>query len=150
MSKTGRRFFLVREDLLPEAIIKTIMAKEILLKDEASTVNKAVEMVNLSRSSFYKYRDGVFPFRQWNSSETFTLVLMLEHRSGVLSKVLNTLAEARANIITINQNIPLYGLASVTITFETAGMKSDVDEITARLEMLEGVIEVNPVGHNLV
>ncbi len=148
MIKKGRRFFLVREDLLPEAIVKTIKVKEILIRNQVSTVNKAVAKVGLSRSAFYKYKDGVFPFHQWNSSETVTLVLVLEHRSGILSKVLNTLAGTRANILTINQNIPIHGLASVTITFETTDMESDIDETTDRLKVLDGVREAYPVGHN--
>jgi len=148
MIKKGRRFFLVREDLLPEAIVKTIKVKEILIRNQVFTVNKAVAKVGLSRSAFYKYKDGVFPFHQWNSSETVTLVLVLEHRSGILSKVLNTLAGTRANILTINQNIPIHGLASVTITFETTDMESDIDETTDRLKVLDGVREAYPVGYN--
>lgn len=149
MARSGRRFFLVQEDLLPEAILKTVLAKELLLRGEAATVNEAVEKVDLSRSAFYKYKDGVFPFYQWSPGVTVTLALVLEHRSGVLSKVLNTLAAAKANILTINQNIPVHGLANVTVTFETAGMEGDVDDITARLRALDGVREVSPLGHNV-
>jgi chorismate mutase len=148
MENKGRRFFLVREDLLPESIVKTIKVKEILLKYEECTVNKAVTKVGLSRSAFYKYKDGVFPFHQWNSSRTVTLALVLEHRSGILSHVLNTLAGVKANIFTINQNIPIHGLAGVTITFETKDMKSNIEETTDRLKALDGVREAYPVGHN--
>ncbi|MCL6634872.1 MAG: ACT domain-containing protein [Peptococcaceae bacterium] len=149
MAKSGRRFFIVQEDLLPEAMIKTVLAKEMLLKGEAATVNEAVERVDLSRSAFYKYRDGVFPFYRWSPGVTVTLALVLEHRSGVLSSVLNTLAAARANILTINQNIPVHGLADVTVTFETDGMEDELEDVTARLRTLDGVREVKPLGHNV-
>ncbi|HOV78658.1 MAG TPA: ACT domain-containing protein [Bacillota bacterium] len=150
MVRKERRFFLVQEDILPEAILKTVLAKELLLRGDAATVNEAVEKANLSRSAFYKYKDGVFPFYQWRPGVTITLALVLEHRPGVLSRVLNTLAAAKANILTINQNIPVHGLASVAVTFETAGMESGAEEITGRLAELDGVREVSPVGYNAV
>ena len=149
MGRKERRFFLVQEDILPEAILKTVLAKELLLRGEAATVNEAVEKAALSRSAFYKYKDGVFPFYQWSPGVTVTLTLVLEHRPGVLSKVLNSLASAKANILTINQNFPVHGLANVAITFETAGMESGTEEITARIGELDGVREVSPVGHNV-
>lgn len=149
MDKKERRFFLVQEDILPEAILKTVLAKELLLRGEAATVNEAVERADLSRSAFYKYKDRVFPFYHWTPGVTVTLSLTLEHRSGVLSKVLSALASAKTNILTINQNIPVHGLANVTVTFETAGMEGDVEQITARIRALDGVREVNPLGHNV-
>lgn len=149
MIRKERRFFLVQEDILPEVILKTVLAKELLLRGEAATVNEAVERVDLSRSAFYKYRDGVFPFHQWSPGVTVTLSLVLEHRSGVLSNVLSTLAVAKTNILTINQNIPVHGLANVTVTFETAGMEGGVEDITGRIRVLEGVREISPVGQNV-
>ncbi len=149
MSGSERRFFLVREDLLPEAIVKTARAKEILLQGKATKVVEAVKRADLSRSAFYKYKDGVFTFYQWNPGVTVTLALVLEHRSGILSKVLSTLAATRANILTINQNIPVHGLADVSITFETSEMEGGMDDITIRLQALKGVREVNLMGHNV-
>lgn len=149
MVKKERRFFLVQEDILPGAIVKTVLAKELLLRGEAATVSDAVGKAALSRSAFYKYKDGVFPFYQWNPGVTLTLALVLEHRPGVLSKILNTLAAAEANIVTINQSLPMHGLANVTITFETAGMERDSGHITKRIGDLDGVREVSPVGHNM-
>lgn len=149
MTGKERRFFLVQEDILPEAILKTVLAKELLIRGEASTVNEAVERVDLSRSAFYKYKDRVFTFYHWTPGVTVTLSMVLEHRSGVLSKVLSILAAAKTNILTINQNFPVHGLANVTITFETAGMEGDVEQITTRIRALDGVREVNPLGQNV-
>jgi chorismate mutase len=149
MVKKERRFFLVQEDILPGAILKTALARELLLRGEAATVSEAVQRVNLSRSAYYKYKDGVFPFYRWNSGVAVSLSMVLEHSPGVLSSVLKTLAEAKTSILTINQNIPVNGLASVSITFETAGMECDVEDITLRLRQLEGVREISPIGHNV-
>lgn len=99
-------FYLVREEILPEAIKKTIKVKEILKRGEVKTINEAVEKMGLSRSAYYKYKDYVFPFYEASKDKIITLSLLLEHKSGVLSKVLNTVAADSGSIMTINQGIP--------------------------------------------
>ncbi len=49
MSKPKKdKFYLVQEDILPEAIKKTIKVKEILKLGEVKTINEAVEKIPLS------------------------------------------------------------------------------------------------------
>ncbi|MBO8137211.1 MAG: ACT domain-containing protein [Desulfotomaculum sp.] len=148
MRSKDPRFFLVREDILPEAILKTAQAKELLRKGHAITVNDAVEKVGLSRSAFYKYKDGVYPFYQWSRGKIVTLSLMLEHRAGVLSNILNNIAHVRGNVITINQNVPQEGVANVTISIETADLIGDLEELVTRLQGLDGVRKVELVGQS--
>ncbi len=138
---TGRepRFFLVQEDILPEAIYKTVQAKELLFSGEVATVAEAVEKVQLSRSAFYKYKDKVFPFYRWNKDKTVTLEMSLEHRAGVLSAVLNKIAAVGGNIVTINQNLPQQGIANATVTLETTELKCSVEEILALVRSTNGV-----------
>ena len=85
-------FYLVREEILPEAIKKTIMVKEILKRGKLKTINEAVAKVGLSRSAYYKYKDYVFPFYDASREKVITISLLLEHKPGVLSSVLNTIA----------------------------------------------------------
>jgi len=133
------RFYLVREDILPEAFHKTVQAKELLLRGEVATVNEAVGRVQLSRSAFYKYKDKVYPFHRWNRDQTVTIEIVLEHRSGVLSAVLNNIAVVGGNIVTINQNIPQQSVATATITIETAQLSCDVDKMLNILRSTIGV-----------
>ena len=72
MERKGN-FFLVKEDILPEAIKKTIKIKEILKRGEARTINQAVEMMDLSRSAYYKYKDYVFPFYEASQEKIVSL-----------------------------------------------------------------------------
>jgi len=109
MAHSEDPFYLVRADVLPEAIQKTIEAKRMLETGEAHTVQEAVEKAGISRSSFYKYRDSVFPFNAMMKEKIITLSLTLEHRSGVLSSVLGYLASLGCNVLTIHQTIPLQG-----------------------------------------
>ncbi|WP_066640074.1 ACT domain-containing protein [Desulfolucanica intricata] len=148
MNQKNSKFYLVQEDILPEAILKTVQAKELLLKGEVATVNEAVEKVALSRSAFYKYKDGVFPFNDWNQGKIVTMSLDLLHRSGVLSSILNTIAQANGNIITINQNIPMQGIANVTIAFETATLLEDIEQLLLKIQQMDGVKKADIVGHN--
>lgn len=143
----SKRYYLVRADILPEAIRKTAEAKEILAKREASTVNEAVEKVGLSRSAFYKYKNGVLPI---NSAATkiITLSLLLEHRLGVLSQVIQTISGVNGNILTINQNIPLQGVANVTISIETVNMEIDLEKLIEELAQLTGVKKIEIIGSN--
>lgn len=146
MPKAAGRFFLVREDLLPASILKTALAKELLDRGEAATVAQAVEKVGVSRSAFYKYRDGVFTFDRFSTGEAVTLALVLEHRSGVLSGVLSELAAAGANIITIHQDVPVYGLAGATVTFDASRIDAGLDRLVWRLRELDGVKKADLVG----
>ena len=144
--KEEEKFYLVRADILPEAIQKTAQAKEILSKGKVETVNQAVEKVGLSRSAFYKYRDGVFPLQDPLKGTIVSLSLLLEHRAGILSQVLNTVARANANILTINQNIPLQGVGLVTISVEIAQMTIPLERLIKNLNDLAGVVKIELVG----
>lgn len=142
----SKDFYIVSKDILPEAILKTAQAKELLAKGEAFTVNEAVEVVNLSRSAFYKYKDGVFPFYQASKEKIITISLILDHHTGVLSHVLTSVASLSGNILTINQGIPLQGVANVTISIDTAGMTGNPEELLEKFGKMEGVKKVELIG----
>ena len=140
------RFFLVREDVLPEAINKTVQAKELLMRGDAANVAEAVEKVCLSRSAFYKYRDKVYPFHRWQQDQTVTMELTLEHRSGVLSALLSNIAAVGGNVVTINQNLPQQGVASASITIETNNLECDVEQMLNLLRNTLGVKKARFLG----
>ncbi len=139
-------FFLVREEILPEAIKKTIKVKDMLKRGEVRTINEAVEKMELSRSAYYKYKDYVFPFYEASKEKIITLSLLLEHKQGVLSKVLNTIADDRGSILTINQGIPLQGVANATISIETAELAIDLEALLDKVRMIEGVKRLEVLG----
>ena len=141
-----QKFYLVRADILPEAILKTAQAKDIISKRKVETVNQAVDKVGLSRSAFYKYRDGVFSLQDPLKGTIVSLSMLLEHKSGILSQVLNTIARANANILTINQNIPLQGVGHVTISVEIAQMSITLDKLLKNLNDLSGMVKLELVG----
>ena len=146
MSGQKTVFFLVREEILPEAIKKTIKVKDMLKRGEARTINEAVEKMELSRSAYYKYKDYVFPFYEASKEKIITLALLLEHKQGVLSKVLNTIAYDHGSVLTINQGIPLQGVANATISIETAELVIDLEALLDKVRMIEGVKRLEVLG----
>ncbi|MGI6678856.1 MAG: ACT domain-containing protein [Dehalobacterium sp.] len=147
--KKNRQFYIVSAEILPEAMVKTALAKELLAKGEAETIKQAVDQVELSRSAFYKYRDGIFPFYQERKEQIVTLNIILDHRFGILSGVINTIASVRGNILTINQSIPLQGMANVTVSLETAQMRITVPELLECFLAIPGVLKVELVGQSI-
>ena len=139
-------FFLVKEEILPEAIKKTIKIKEILKRGEVRTINEAVEQANLSRSAYYKYKDYVFPFYEASREKIITLSFLLDHKTGVLSKALQILANDGASVMTINQGIPLQGIANATVSIETMELKVDLEALLDKLRMVEGVKRLDVLG----
>jgi chorismate mutase len=146
MSGPKSTFYLVREEILPEAIKKTIKVKELLKRGDARTINEAVEKMELSRSAYYKYKDYVFPFYEASKEKIVTLALLLEHKPGVLSRVLNTIANERGSVLTINQGIPLQGVANATISIETVELAIDLEALLDKLRMVDGVKRLELLG----
>jgi len=137
--KKDTTFFLVDSSVLPEVFSKVIEVKKILGKGTIKTVNDAVKEVGISRSAYYKYKDFVFPFYETSRGKVITLYFVLENFSGILSRIINEIALAKANILTINQNIPINSLADVTISIETTGMVKDIKELMDEIGKIDGV-----------
>jgi chorismate mutase len=144
--KSDKKFYLVREDVLPEAMKKTIEVKEMLDRGKAESVWDAVHRVDLSRSAFYKYRDTVFPFSSIKQERLVTLFFYLEDRSGTLSKLLSVVASSGCNVLTIHQTIPLQGRANVTMSINTSNILGDIEDFLAELRKLEFVDKVEVLG----
>ncbi|MBQ8697891.1 MAG: ACT domain-containing protein [Schwartzia sp.] len=146
MTKMKTGFYLVQEGILPEAIKKTIRVKAILKRGEVRTINEAVAKMNLSRSAYYKYKDYVFPFYEASRNKNVTLALLLENKKGILSKILNMISDASGNILTINQGIPLQGVANVTISMETHNLSAGLEDLLEKIRMLDGVKRLEILG----
>lgn len=137
--KEVKNFFIVEKSVLPEIFLKVMEVKGLLESGKEKTVQDAVNRVGISRSAFYKYRDAVQPLYENSRGKTVTISMNLDDTPGLLSLVLNSIASAGANILTINQTIPINGVANVTITIETGAMSSDFGSLVEKVESLEGV-----------
>ena len=93
------RYFVLKQKAVPEVLLKVVEVKRLLASEKGITVQEATEEAGISRSSYYKYRDDIFPFHDETKGKTVTFMLQMEDEPGLLSKVLNVVAEFRANIL---------------------------------------------------
>lgn len=132
-------YYVVTKRAVPEVLLKVVEAKELLKTKDNMTVQKAADQAGISRSSFYKYKDDIFPFHDHTIGRTITVMMQLEDEPGLLSGILNCVAGYHANILTIHQAIPAGGLASVTLSIEVLDITENASELLDALERMEGV-----------
>ena len=138
---TNPKYYLVEESALPEVFLKVAETKRLLSTGEATTVNEATRMTDISRSAFYKYRDSVLPFQNMMTGHIITFQLLVHDEPGQLSEILNLFARIKANISTINSIVPSNGTAVITISASTNDMTISLDELLARLSATRGVVK---------
>ncbi len=147
---TSQRFFLVREDVLTEAMQKTLDAKHLLQSGKVSSIWDAVKQVDLSRSAFYKYRDAVFPFHSIVQEKILTVFLQLEDREGTLARLLSLVAESACNVLTIHQTIPIQGRASVTLSLDVTAMNKELDEFMSEMKRMDFVESADVISSGAI
>lgn len=111
--KDKSKYFVVKQKAVPEVLLKVVEAKRLLESERAITVQEATDKVGISRSSFYKYKDDIFPFYDNTKGKTITLVVQMDDEQGLLSDLLHVVAVYKANILTIHQSIPVNGVATL-------------------------------------
>ena len=136
------KYFVVKQKAIPEVLLKVVEAKRLLESEKVLTIQEAVDAVGISRSSFYKYKDDIFPFHDNSQGTTITLTFQMDDEPGILSDVLKIIAEYRANILTIHQSIPINGIASLTLSIQVLQTTGDISRM---IEQLEGQPSVHHV-----
>ena len=137
--KEKNKYYVVRERALPEALLKTACVNHLLETDKSLTIQEAAEKAGIGRSTYYKYKDDIFPFNEHSQGRTITIMVQMEDRAGLLSVVLNHIAGYEANILTIHQAIPAGGVASVTLSMEVLSTSGDISEMIEDIESIEGI-----------
>ncbi|MDL2232433.1 ACT domain-containing protein [Ruminococcaceae bacterium OttesenSCG-928-L11] len=136
------KYYLVEASVLPEVFLKVVQAKQYLAQGKAQNLSKAAQMAGISRSALYKYKDAISPYLGTSTQHMATMYAALADEPGVLSALLGLLCEHGANILTINQSIPVDGVAPVTVSMRTEKLSMDPEELTAIIEGLDGVVEI--------
>ena len=137
------QYYIVEASALPEVFLKVAETKRLLSTGEASTVNEATRMTDISRSAFYKYRDAVMPFQNMITGRIVTFQLLLHDEPGLLSHILQVLADVKANIMTINSIVPTNGTAVVTISAETMDLTVTLEDLVRILNETHGVVKAD-------
>ena len=133
------KYFVLKQKAVPEVLLKVVEAKRLLESEKAMTVQEASDRVGISRSSFYKYKDDIFPFHDNAKGRTITLVLQMDDERGLLSDILHIVAVYKANILTIHQSIPVGNLASLTLSVEVRPNTGDISRMVEEMEAQKGI-----------
>ena len=133
------KYFLVRQKAVPEVLLKVVEAKKLLESEKVLTIQEATDVVGISRSSFYKYKDDILPFYDNTKGKTVTFVLQMDDEQGLLSDLLHVVAVYKANILTIHQSIPVNGVATLTLSVEVRPNTGNVSEMVGDMEEMDGI-----------
>ena len=148
MEKTTqkKKYFVVRERAVPEVLLKVVQAKKLLDSEKVSTVQEAAEQTGISRSSFYKYKDDIFPFHEETRGKTITFIIQMDDEPGILSVVLQAIAHFHGNILTIHQSIPINGIATLPLSVDILPGEGDAEAMIEEIESQEGIHYLKILG----
>ena len=135
-------YLIVEKSALPDYFIKVVEARKLLESGAYAQVIDAVHAAGISRSTYYKYKDKILELSQLTVGRKASLMLQLNHRAGMLSKVLNTMSGCNANILTITQSLPVHGKATIMLSIDLSQMTESMDTLIGALNAIEGVEHV--------
>lgn len=138
--------YIVHAKALPDYFEKVIQAQELIAQKKVKGISEAVEKVGISRSTFYKYKDYIHRYTAYSQKKTAVLSLLLQHEKGILSQVLNILANFDASVLTISQSLPVHGVANVLISLDIAELNVSLDEIISETKKEYGVSSITLVA----
>ena len=141
-----KKYYVVRERAVPEVLLKVVEAKRMIESKRVATVQEAAEKTGISRSSFYKYKDDIFPFHEETRGKTITFIIQMDDEPGLLSMVLQTIARFHGNILTIHQSIPINGIATLTLSVEILPEAGDAEDMIGQMEQQTGVHYLKILG----
>lgn len=140
------KYYVVKKKAVPEVLLKVVEVKRLLASERNLTIQEAADRIGISRSSFYKYKDDIFPFHENEKGQTITLAIQMDDMPGLLAEILKEVAKYRANILTIHQSIPLNGVATITLSVEILSTTGNISEMVNEIELNEGVHYLKIVG----
>ena len=133
------KYFVLKQKAVPEVLLKVVEAKRLLESEKAMTVQEASDRVGISRSSYYKYKDDIFPFYAGKKGRSITFVIEVDDQPGVMASILNIFALYKVNILTIHQSIPVGNLASLTLSVEVRPDTGDISRMVEEMEAQKGI-----------
>ena len=145
-----KKFYLIREDVLPESVVKTLKIKDALKNNPQLSIYEAVKLFDLSRSAFYKYRETIFPVdEKMLDHREFTLILYVNDIVGMLAQVLNTVSKLQLSVLTIHQSVPMEEKATITLSLSAKDTTISIDEIIKALRNIEHVSKVELISMSM-
>jgi len=140
--KNNSQLIVADAQVLPDVFTKVLEVKKLMAQKGEKSFASACKRIGISRSAYYKYKDCVFSYEELFTRRIVNIYLLLNDEPGVLSCVLVALHKLNANILTVNQSIPVDGVASVNISLRlTAKSDNELASLNS-ISTLDGVLEV--------
>ena len=136
------KYYVVRSKAVPEVLLRVVETKKLLNAERKMTVKEAADRTGISRSSFYKYKDDIFPFSEGSKGRMLTLSIEILDEPGLLADLIAVVARFHANIMTIHQSIPVNGLAGVSLSVEVLEETGNLSDMLDQMESIDGVKDV--------
>lgn len=140
------KYYVIKQKAVPEVLLKVVEVQKILDADPTKTVQEASTEVGISRSSYYKYKDDIFPFHDNKKGRNITCVIEIRDCPGIISTILNIFAKYHTNILTIHQSIPINGIGILTLSVDILSITTDVSAMLDEVEHLERIISVKIIA----
>lgn len=141
-------FYVLTKKAVPDVLLKVVEAKRLMETKTVATIQEATDQVGISRSSFYKYKDDIFPFYEKSRGKTINLSFKIDDEPGLLSKIITHIALYNANILTIYQSIPVNGIATLSLSIEVLPTTGNVDTMISQLQEIQGIYYVKILAEN--
>lgn len=135
---TNSKYLLVDKRILPEYYDKVIEARTLISSGKVKDISEATRQVGISRSTYYKYKDYVFPTNA-DTGRKAIISFTLSHKPGILSEVLVKLSEFGANILTITQNLPINDRAHVILTLDISNLNIELESLVKSINSIDKV-----------
>lgn len=133
-------FLVVHKSIVPENFVAVIETRK-LIEFKKINISEACKMMGISRGTYYKYKDYVFsPSSDFGKKAIMSF--FLDNQKGVLSNLLNYIANSNGNILAINQEMPINDMAYVTITIDVIEMQDFINEFIEKVKKLKGIKSV--------
>ena len=132
-------YYVIKKKAVPEVLLKVLEVQKLLDSKRAVSVLEATEKVGISRSSYYKYKDDIFPFYAGKKGRSITFVIEVDDQPGVMASILNIFALYKANILTIHQSIPINGVAALSVSVQVLQNTKDISQMIDAMEKRSGV-----------
>ena len=141
-----RRLVVVDSSVLPEVFDKVIAVTKLIASGDEKSSASACKRVGISRSAYYKYKDYVFSYEEKLTQRIISIYTVLRDEPGVLAGFISNLHSLNANILTVNQSIPVDSVASVTISLRLNDDTQDIMMIKEILSKLRGVVDLKIIS----
>ena len=133
------KYYVIKKKAVPEVLLKVLEVQKLLDSKQAVSVMEAAERVGISRSSYYKYKDDIFPFYAKEKGKNVTFVTEIEDQPGVMVSILEVFARYHANILTIHQSIPINGKGVLTVSVDIVSEQTNISAMIQQVEQLASV-----------